>query len=96
MVALAGRYVRFAVEPEGYTLEEASAGDVNAFFDSIRPKEPQTPPRNLAATAIAPLAQIGFADSNSFGAKAANVAELAKFFRSGMAFRRLRGPLLLL
>jgi len=84
VLALAGRYVRFVVEPEGYTLQEASAADVDAFFDSIRPKVPQFPPRNLAVTAIAPLDRIGFADSDSYGVKAANMAELTKlFYRSG-------------
>jgi len=84
VVALSGRYVRFAVEPEGYTLQEASFADVNAFFDSIRPKTPQVPPRNLAVMAIAPLDQIGFADSDSCGVKAANLAELTKlFYRRG-------------
>ncbi len=82
--SLADRYVRFAVQPEGYTLEEASFEDANAFFDSIRPKEPQEPPRNLSVTTIAPLAQIGFEDSNSFGAKAANVAQLRKFLPPDM------------
>ncbi len=84
VLALTGRYVRFSVRPEGYTLEEATVEDVNAFFDSIRPKEPQSPLRNLAVTTIAPLSEIGFADSNSFGAKAANVAELARFLPAGM------------
>jgi pyruvate, water dikinase len=59
-------------------MEEASLDEVNAFFDSIRPKEPQVPPRDLTVTAIAPLTTIGFADSVSCGAKAANLAELVK------------------
>ncbi|MEN6577524.1 MAG: PEP/pyruvate-binding domain-containing protein, partial [Phycisphaerales bacterium] len=84
VLALAGKYVRFSVQAEGYALEEATMEDVNAYFDSIRPKEPQSPPRNLTVTAIAPLSQIGFADSGSFGAKAANVAELARFLPDGM------------
>lgn len=84
IVALAGRYVRFSVQAEGFALEEATVEDVNAFFDSIRPREPQSPPRNLAVTEIAPLSAISFEDSNSFGAKAANVAELARFLPSGM------------
>jgi len=77
--ALADKYVRFGVAPEGYTLEEASFEDVNAFFESIRPKAAQIPPRDLSRTIIAPLAEIGFEDSIRFGAKAANVAEMRKF-----------------
>jgi hypothetical protein len=84
LLALAGRYVRFSVQPEGYVLEEATPEDVNAFFDSIRPKDPQSPPRNLAVTAIAPLSTIGFSSSDNFGAKAANAAELGKFLPAGM------------
>jgi pyruvate,water dikinase len=85
VLALADKYVHFVVEPGGYTLQEASPADVNAFFDAIRPKEPQTPPRNLDARAIVPLTAVGFADSNSIGAKAANVAELRKLLPPGMA-----------
>jgi pyruvate,water dikinase len=84
VLALAGKYVHFVVQPEGYILEEASFEDVNSFFESLRPKEPQFPPRNLSVSTIAPLSEIGFGDSNSYGAKAANVAELAKFLPTGM------------
>lgn len=84
IVALAGKYVRFDVQAQGYVLEEATVEDVNAYFDSIRPREQQSPPRDLSITAIAPLSQIGFADSDRFGAKAANVAELARFLPDGM------------
>ncbi|MEN6424883.1 MAG: PEP/pyruvate-binding domain-containing protein [Phycisphaerales bacterium] len=84
VLSLAGKYVRYGVQAEGYTLEEATVEDVNAFFDSIRPAESQSPPRDLAATEITPLSQIGFADSDSVGAKAANVAELARFLPDGI------------
>lgn len=84
VLALADKYVHFVVEPDRYTLREASQAEVDAFLDSIRPAEPQIPPRNLDIRQIAPLAEIGFADSNSYGAKAANVAELGKFLPSGM------------
>ncbi len=82
--ALADRYVHFVADSDGYTLQEASLEEVEAFLESVRPAEPQTPPRNLAVTQIAPLAEIGSADADSFGAKAANVAELRRFLPSGM------------
>jgi hypothetical protein len=85
VLALAGKYVRLRVTPEGYSLTEARLEDVNAFFDAIRPRETQAPGRNLEAIAIAPLSRIGFRDSRAFGAKAANVAELAKFLPAGVA-----------
>ncbi len=84
LLALAGQNVRLEIRPEGYILEEASQEEVNAFFESIRPTETQIPPRNLSVTEIAPLAAIGFADSNSFGVKAANIAELARCLPAGM------------
>jgi Pyruvate phosphate dikinase, AMP/ATP-binding domain len=84
LLALAEQYVHLVVRPEGYVLEEASQEEVDAFFEAIRPTETQFPPRDLDVTEIAPLPAIGFADSNSFGAKAANVAELAKLLPTGM------------
>lgn len=84
ILPLVNRYVHFVAAPDGYTLREASLEEVEAFLESIRPANPQAPPRDLGVTQIAPLAQIGFADSNSFGAKAANVAQLGKFLPSGM------------
>ena len=84
IVGLDGEYVHLSVRPEGYDLAVASVDDVNAFLESLRPTEPQIPPRDLTATEIAPLATIGFSDSKAFGAKAANVAELAKVLPENM------------
>ena len=84
ITALAGKYVHLVVGLESYTLEEATLEEVNVFFESIRPTETQIPPRNLDATEITALSAMGFADSNSFGAKAANVAELAKILPEDM------------
>ena len=84
IVALADQYVHLKIQSEGYVLEEATQEEVNAFLESIRPTETQVPPRNLDVTEIAPLSEIGFADANSFGVKAANVAELATFLPDGM------------
>jgi hypothetical protein len=39
----------FVVAPDGYTLEEASWEQVEAFFESLRPKEPQVPSRIRSA-----------------------------------------------
>lgn len=84
IASLADRYIHFVVAPDRYTIEEASLEEVEAFIESIRPAEGQALSRNLDIMQIAPLTEIGFADSNAFGAKAANVAELAKFLPSGM------------
>ncbi|MEW6378584.1 MAG: PEP/pyruvate-binding domain-containing protein [bacterium] len=74
-----GQYVHFQVTPDGFTIEPASQDDVDAFFESIRPSEPQFPIRDLSVTAIAALSDIGESDFTAYGVKAANVAELAKF-----------------
>lgn len=84
IIALANRCVHFVVDSGGYTLREASLEEVEAFLESVRPAQASAPPRDLSVTQITPLAQIGFADSDSFGAKAANVAQLGKFLPRGM------------
>jgi len=76
VLALAGKYVHLVVGPEGYTLEEATGAEVDAFFESIRPTEGQVPVRDLGNTLIRPLDAIEFDDSDSVGVKAANLAEL--------------------
>ena len=81
---LIGQYVRYDVLPDGFVLAPASFEDVNAFFDDIRPKETQVPPRDLSVVEIAPLPSIGFHDSSAFGAKAANVAELWRLLPVGV------------
>ena len=49
-----------------------------AHYESLRPKARQIPERDLSVQAITPLGEIGFEDSDVFGVKAANVAELGK------------------
>ena len=74
--ALIGSYVRYAVTPAGWTLRAATRAEVDDYFASHRPTEPQVPQRDLSVTAITPLDEIGFDDWNAFGAKAANLAVL--------------------
>jgi pyruvate, water dikinase len=81
---LLGTYVHFVVDPCGYRVEPATAEQVDIFLESLRPKQPQSPVRDLTVRQILPLGQLGFADSAAFGAKAANVAELAKILPAGM------------
>lgn len=78
ILSLAGTNVHLVVEPNGYRLEPATAMEVDTYIEALRPPHPQFPPRDLAVRAIRPLAEIGFTDSTSVGAKAANVAELRK------------------
>ncbi|MCH7917530.1 MAG: hypothetical protein IIC50_06050 [Planctomycetes bacterium] len=81
---LIGQYVRYEVLPDGFSLTPASFEDVNVFFENIRPKETQVPPRDLSVIDIAPTPTIGFHDSPAFGAKAANVAELWRLLPAGV------------
>jgi len=90
---LIGRYVRFEVTaapavPDGgsdgrlratWSIREATAEEVAAHHAARRPAAAQTPGRNLAVTTYRDLDQIGFADSDAFGVKAANLATLRTF-----------------
>ncbi len=85
LVPLLGSYVHFVVDPCGYRVEPATAEETDAFLESLRPKQPQSPRRDLSVKEIIPLDRLGFADATAFGAKAANVAELDKILPTGMA-----------
>ena len=74
IVSLLGRLVHYRVTGDGYTIRAAARAEVDAHYDSLRPAQAQTPPRDLSVTEIAPLSEIGFDDWTSFGVKAANVA----------------------
>ena len=79
ITSLIGKFVSYKVTPQGYKLREATKDEVDAHFVSIRPKESQSPKRNLEQRDILPLAQIKFGDSSSFGVKAANLATMHTF-----------------
>ena len=64
------------IERAGFSITEATAEEVAEHHAARRPSEAQAPPRDLSATAPRDLDHIAFADSDAFGAKAANVAEL--------------------
>ena len=73
---LLGKNVYFKVTGAGFEIREASQSELDAFFESLRPVNPQTPVRNLESTNILNLDSVIFADSDAFGVKAANFAEL--------------------
>jgi pyruvate,water dikinase len=83
IMAVLGRVVRYAVTPDDFELREATAAEVEAWLAKIRPAQPQTPPRDLSATEIRDLDELGHGDIERIGAKAANVAELRKMLRAG-------------
>lgn len=75
---LLGQNVYYKVEADGFEIRAASQQEVDDWFDAIRPSDPQIPVRNLATTEIRPLTSVQFGDSDTFGAKASNVAELRR------------------
>lgn len=70
--------VYYKVNADGFEIRAATDAEVDAWFEAIRPENPQIPQRDLSITEIRSLSQVQFNDSDAFGAKAANVAELRR------------------
>lgn len=75
---LIGQNVFYRVTPQGFEIRPATQEEVENFFESIRPPRATYPPRDFSETEIKPLSEITFAMSDSFGPKAANLAELQR------------------
>jgi hypothetical protein len=73
---LLGSLVHYQVSQSGYTLRAATKAEVDAHYAASLPAAKQTPSRDLTVTRITPLSEIGFADWDAFGVKAANMAVL--------------------
>ena len=83
---LIDRHVHYAVSDTAFAIRAATQAEVDEFHASSRPAEAQTPQRDLTATSITPLSEIGFEDWDAFGVKAANVAVLGTLgFPAGVA-----------
>ena len=76
---LLGNYIYYKVENETFEIREATLDEVNAWYEDLRPTEPQIPVRDLSITDIKPLDSIEFAMSSAFGAKCSNVATMRSF-----------------
>jgi hypothetical protein len=76
---LLNNYVYYKVENESFQFREATLDEVNEWYESIRPTEPQIPERDLSITEIIPLDDIEFDMSTAFGAKCSNVATMRSF-----------------
>ena len=74
---LIGQLVKYEVTGDGIVLAEATQQEVDTWLESVRP-EAQTPESDLTVTEPKLLSELGNADWVRFGAKGANVAELAK------------------
>ena len=72
-------YIYYKVENDRYEIREATLNEVNAWYEELRPTEPQIPIRDLSITQIMPLDNIGFEMSTAFGAKCSNLATMRSF-----------------
>ena len=75
---LIGKYVEFTVTADGFDFREATADEVEAYLDSVRPSVSPVLESDLTEQTIRDLDDIGFTRWTSFGVKAANVAQLRK------------------
>lgn len=78
LAPLIGEFIYYRVTAEGFEVRAASQEEVENYFESIRPSETTFPPLDLSETEITPLPEVAFAESDSYGSKAANVAELGR------------------
>lgn len=85
LTSLAGEYVRYEVTSDDWRVTRATNEEVENFLEASRPPASPTPVSNLRITSVMPLSSIGFDDSDAFGAKAVNVAELGKVLADGMS-----------
>jgi hypothetical protein len=73
-----GKNVFYRVSQDGFEIRIATQVEVDQFLENLRPLTPSFPPRDLSKTTIQPLSSVFFSESDSFGGKAANVAELRR------------------
>lgn len=79
IASLLGSYVYYKAGNETFEFREATLDEVNAWYEDIRPTEPQIPERDLSITEIMSLDDIDFDMATSFGAKCSNVATMRTF-----------------
>jgi pyruvate, water dikinase len=75
VAALLGELVRFEVTADAFTLEATTLAEAQEFWDSRVP-EPVIPEYDLETRGLPGFDELGHADSDRVGAKAANLAEL--------------------
>lgn len=86
-----GKLVRFEVTDSDYSIREATADEVDAFWAG-RTKAPYVPRFDATMTGIPSFDQIGFADSIRVGVKAANLAELSHILGENAPAKGLAVP----
>jgi hypothetical protein len=76
--ALDGELVRLEVTQQGWTIAPAALAEAEAFWDQLRPSEPLVPVIDESVVGLVDLAGVDHRAAASIGAKAANLAELAR------------------
>jgi hypothetical protein len=79
LMPLLGKNVRLEARSDGLLLREATAAEVDAHLEDLRPPFTQSPVRDLTRREIQRTSSIAFADARAFGAKAANLSEMARW-----------------
>ncbi len=82
--ALIGKPVRFEVTADGFDIKPATEAEVKEHLDKLRPTTPSFPQRDLSLKSITSFKDLGFADADKVGAKAANLAEQLQLLPPGM------------
>jgi len=80
---LIDQLVHYQVSQDGFSLSGATQQEVDSWLASVRPANSQEPQSDLTATQPARLDNLGHEDWIRYGAKAANVAELARVLEPG-------------
>ena len=76
--ALDGQLVRLAVGPQRFEVRVASIAEAEAFWETLRPDVELIPELDESVTGLVDLAGLDAGAATSIGAKAANLAELAR------------------
>ena len=76
--ALEDRLVRLEVGPQDFSIREATREEAEAYWDQLRPPGPLVPELDLTWTEPVDLDAADAGDASRIGAKAANLAELAR------------------
>lgn len=79
---LIGKLVRFEVRDGGYTLEETTLEEAQAFWDSRNP-DPMIPEHDDSLQGLPGFDELSFDDATRVGVKAANLAELSQLLGDG-------------
>lgn len=87
LVSLFEKVVRFEVTSAGFELREAEAEEAQAFWESRRPAGPRIAPRlDTTVRGVQPLSRHDVRSLPSIGAKAAQLAQLARVVGGRIAF----------